>query len=286
VLVVGILPDLAIAGASSAGRSPGEGGPARAMDHAANDILVEDMLSATQPAVSDWRVWGGATGLVLPRYDGASRYMFFPLPLVQIGYRDLVEMSVYDGLQINLIRDGAFRAGPLAKIDFTQRVPRETPSPIVGTFHTSLTGGAFAEYSFKTSVPTKFRAEVLQSFQPEQGMEAKFALLSELSLGKSISWEVGPLVRWANSLALKSRFEAPDLALATSSPPFRPAAGFASAGIESEMNWRVTPNVKVTTFGEYERLASRLSPSPAIKYGGSLNQFALGLSLAYRLIGP
>ncbi len=245
-------------------------------------MLVADIPHESSP----WRAAVGATGLMLPRYDGASRYLFFPLPLAELSYKDVFTASVLDGVEVNLFRHEAFTAGPLVRIDFTQRVPRDRPAPWAGTFYTSVEGGAFAEYRLATPFPLKLRAEVLQSFNAHLGLDAKFAILGTHELLPDVTLEAGPVVHWGNRLSLDSRFGVDALSGPGGWPAFSPGAGFASYGVESEIEWRVNKTIRLTAIAEYERLTPHVASSPIVQNGGSPNQFALGLSLAYRFNGP
>jgi outer membrane protein len=258
--------------------------PARAAAPAASK---DEQLEEIPHETSHWRASVGVTGMALPRYDGARQYMFFPLPLLELSYKDWFSFSVLDGLQVNLVRDGAFTAGPLVKFDFTQSVPRERPINWIGTFHTGLEGGVFAEYRFSAPLPLKLRAELLQSFNARQGLSSKVELLASHDILPAVSVEFGPVLRAGNALALDSRFGV-DFAQSTLTgwPVFSPGGGIASFGLETNIDWRVTNTVKISAFAEYERLVPRVAASPVVRNGGSPNQFALGLSLAYRFLGP
>ncbi|MHB2169582.1 MipA/OmpV family protein [Alsobacter sp. R-9] len=249
----------------------------------AKDELIEQIPHENTP----WRASVGATTLMLPRYDGANRYLFFPLPLLELSYRDVFTASILDGLQVNLVRDGAFTAGPLVKLDLTQRVPRERPVGWVGTFSTGVEGGVFAEYRFSAPLPLKLRGELLQSFNAREGLSAKVLLTGSREFAPSLTLDAGPLVRFGNRLSLDSRFGVdPAQSALNGWPVFSPPGGLASVGLEANLEWRVTPTWKVSVFGEYDRLAPSVASSPVIRNGGSPDQFALGLSLAYRFMGP
>jgi outer membrane scaffolding protein for murein synthesis (MipA/OmpV family) len=261
--------------------------PSRAALKRKRDGLASDQeevvqtISHTRP---DWRLALGSTTLGLPRFEGARRYLAAPLPLIDIAYRDIVSFSVLDGLQIVMLRDGPFSAGPLLKLDFDHRVARVHPLAAIEPLQTVPDAGGFAQYQFLPSLTG--RIEVRQSLNSHLGLEVKSSGTYTKELAAGVSASIGPLVRWGNDIRNESALgvTAPR-SLASGLPIFSPGAGVSSVGGEGEIEFEIAARTTLAALAEYDRVVGRSALSPVIRFGGSANQFWAGVSLSYRILG-
>lgn len=187
----------------------------------------------------------GAGAALAPAYEGANTFRVSPIPLVEIHglFDDRVFISGTEGLGVNVVKIGGFRAG-LAVSYNAGRLSSDSSrlkglSDISGS--AALTG--FMSYNLK---PFQFDLKIRNDFGPNPG--------TVVSLGASYGFHplpklqvaVGPELTWADSRYDQSYFgvSAAGAARATSEgnplQAYNPGAGLKDVGLSLRADYQLT----------------------------------------------
>lgn len=239
--------------------------------------------AAAQPAdTKPWSLTLGAGAFVGPKFPGSDGSKAMALPYVAATWGDRVRLSVPEGLRLSLVRADGFEAGVLARYDFgrKEKDDRRALSGL-GDIHGSAELGGFAAYRVED---WRLSATVVNGVgDGHGGSVATIDLSRSLALGRQVSLSVGPSLRLGDDTYARAYFGI-DAAQARRSgrPVYAPGGGLIDAGVSATGVWRVAGPWAVIALASYRRLVGDAADSPLVTRGGSPDQVAGGLFVAYR----
>lgn len=237
---------------------------------------------AEGPSPSDFSLSLGGGALLAPDYPGSNSYRVRPLPTLDAKYRDLLFLTLQDGLGANLVTMGGFRAGPLAVYQPGRR-QSDNSSALrgLGTVGDSLAVGGFASYTLG-GWTTKVTA-----VQDVTNGNDGFVLNGSLSYSTFLPpliLAATPGVTVADSRYNQSFFGiTPAQSGRSGLPAYDADGGINSVDLALTAIYPATDRVSVVALAGFSRLLGDAADSPLVKDEGSPDQFVAGLFLTYRL---
>ncbi len=235
-----------------------------------------------EPEVSAFSLSLGGGGILAPDYPGSNRYRVRPLPAVDAKYRDLVFLSVQDGLGANLVRAGGFTAGPLAVYQ-PGRHESDNSSALrgLGQVGDGIGVGGFATYALGDwTVKVTAVQDVTQG---NRGLVVNPTLTYGTFLPPVVV-AVTPGLTFADDRYNRSFFGISGAQSRRSGlPAYDADGGLNSADLALTAIYDLTDRVSLVGLAAYSRLLGEAADSPLVEDEGSANQFALGLFLTYKL---
>jgi MipA family protein len=252
----------------------------------AADIAVRpaDVQTAQPPALrspdtsSDWTVTVGAEGRVEPIFQGSSRDVLRPYPIVAVrrSWKPEPFRGPRDGIGIGLIEGSNFQIGPVGQLIWHRR-ERMDPSALqgLGDVRWAVELGVFGEY---WAVPwLRTRAEVRQGFNGHHGVVADIFVDAVVPVGPQLTLSGGPRLTLASTPAVSPYFSIDAVQSAASGLPiFDAKGGVRSVGAGTQARYLWTPQFATHVFFEYERLNGDVASSPLVTQRGNPNQFTFG----------
>ena len=233
----------------------------------------------------DWYVKVGATGLVAPRYDGASSYLLQATPILSVGKacKTVRFSSRNDNPAFALLDTGPVRAGIVGKLIMPRNDDDSSDLKGLKPVKLGLEAGAFAEV-----YPTdwmRMRAEVRRGIRSHDGIVADLSADAFADLTPTIRLSAGPRMTLASDGYTDAYYKVNSRQSAKSGlAKYNPDGGIYSAGIGTEVQWQATDKIEAGAFAEYKRLLGPAADSSLVRERGSRNQFLIGISSTYKFV--
>jgi outer membrane protein len=266
-------------------------------------IAVLALLGAAQPAFAQeptveegWRVNVGAGGFYAPSYDGDDDYRLSVLPSIQVNYGDTFFASVENGVGYRWINGDDFRAGPIARVQFSRKEDGEQSFAITGDDTNDLLGlgdvdasfelGGFVEYELG---PVTLSAEARKAISGHEGLVADFEAQwsgRASAFGIPMMWSVGPRARVVDEDYNTAYFGVTGAqAIASGLPVYEAGGGLYSYGVGANAIIPLSRDLKwaAIVFAGYDRLSGDAGNSPLVQLRGSEDQLSAGVFVSYRL---
>jgi MipA family protein len=229
-------------------------------------------------ASPDWTITIGAEGRVEPIFQGSSRDVLRPYPIVAVRRFGAPEpfRGPRDGIGVGLIGDSRFQIGPVGQLIWHRR-ERMDPSALqgLGNVPWAVEVGVFGEF---WAVPwLRTRAEVRQGFNGHHGVVADIFVDAVVPVTQQWTLSGGPRLTLASTPAVSPYFSIDGVQSAASGLPiFDAKGGVRSVGAGTQARYLWTPQFATHAFFEYERLSGDVASSPLVAQRGNPNQFTFG----------
>jgi MipA family protein len=233
----------------------------------------------------DWTVTLGAEGREEPLFQGSSRERLRPYPIFAVRRYGTPEpfRGPRDGLDIAVIDEGNYQAGPVGQFVWSQRdkasfeaVRRLGNVPWAGEV------GIFAQYWWVPWLRT--RTEVRQGFHGHQGIVSDITTDAVVPLTPQWTLSGGPRLTLATTSALNPYFGVTSAQSVISGLPVYDAkGGVRSYGAGAQARYLWTPQWATHVFLEYERLSGDVAGSPIVTQRGSPDQVTIGFGFTRAL---
>jgi len=241
-----------------------------------------------------YQVGGGL--IYAPVFLGSKDYRLMAAPDIALQYKDKIFASVEQGIGYNLLNQGGWRLGPLAKMEFGRRENGYTPFNIDGKKTTALRGlgnvdstvelGGFGSYTWH-DVTSK--AEILQGVNGDKGLKTEVSVSYARDVHKVLYTEGPPLIvsltphiTMVDQTYDKAYFGINALQSTRSGlAQYHPSGGVLSYGLTDTAVLPITQSVTAVLMAAYDRLGNDAGDSPLVKYRGSPNQCFIGFFLTY-----
>ena len=208
----------------------------------------------------------GASGLIRPIYEGATRYELRPLPHFRF-------LSLETGdKRIGREDKKGFYLGP--SFDYIgKRLPSDSPS-LAGmpTVPASFEFGLRAAYEW---THVRVYSAVRYGLIGHKGVVGEFGLEAIIEPSENLRFTFGPVVTGATDGYMQSYFSVP--ATATALAPYTASAGIKSIGLDLNARYDLNETWAVDAGVRYSRLVGDAAASP-IAIAGSRNQVAGSLT--------
>lgn len=235
----------------------------------------------------------GAGALFAPSYLGDDAFQLSALPAIRVVSRDIAVASVEDGLRINAIRAGGWRAGPLAQYGFGRDEDGEGVFKVAGDDTDDLLGlgdidgapelGGFVSYDIG-----RFNAQgaVRQAIGGHRGLIGEVSVRYQERLdrfGPPVFVSVGPEARFVSEDYMQSYFGVDAGQSARSGlSAYDADGGLLSVGLAASATVPLSRRVALTATARYDRLGDEAAESSLVEERGSPDQASAGLFLSYR----
>lgn len=241
--------------------------------------------AAGAPETPTWSIKVGGGVFVVPAFAGAQTYRVIPLPFVEIGYKDLVTASVFDGVTLAIIRTPSVKVGPTVRYRFGQyerdaRKGLKGLGDVDGAVEAGGTldweRGAFGGHLYAGwDVGTGHKGGVAEASLFASGRVP-------LSRRRQLFVRVGADATLMSARAMRAFYGVDDAQSATSGfAAYRPAGGVERVGISSSATLPVSSRLALTLTGGPARLIGDAARSPRVRERGSRWQATLGAVLTY-----
>jgi len=231
----------------------------------------------------DWKLIVGATGMVAPDFEGAKDLMFRVSPIISLGKAgpEARFTSRNDDISFSLYDNGRLRAGITGKIIPERDSNDYSELQGLDSIPWGAEVGGFAEV-----YPTdwlRIRGEVRQGINSHSGVVADIAVDAFKDITDTVRVSGGPRISWASADYFETYYGVDATESAASGlSGYYPGGGIKSIGVGGAYDWKVTEKLTTSVFSEYSRLMGPAADSSLVEERGSPNQFAIGVSAAYR----
>jgi len=219
----------------------------------------------------------GAGGSVSPSYEGSSRYMISPYPIIRFNY-----IKFNNGFQLG----GGSEQGFSFKPSFNyrgERSAKDDPALAgLSTVDASIELGAGVAYRydmFEVYGNLRYGVSGHEGWTGEVGARLHMQPIERLDLA------IGPNFSFADDQYMDAYFSVtPAEAAASTFAAYNASSGIKTVGIEAEARYALTENWSAEGTVRYDRLIGDAADSPVTAVGDK-NQwgFKLGLSRKFRI---
>ncbi|MBZ6078871.1 MipA/OmpV family protein [Microvirga puerhi] len=246
---------------------------------------AQDILSPTPSAEasSAWIVTLTGTGLVSPKYEGASAYGLSGFP--SVGFRHPNEPEEFsapdDSLDYTLFSTSGWKVGPVANIRSGRSAQDDSRLSGLRNYPWAIEAGVFVEY-WPIQDRLRTRLEVRHGLHRHDGFVADLSADLIQKFG-AFTLSGGPRASLADNSIMEKEFGiSPAGALRNGMlPAFSAHGGVKSVGLEAAVSYDWSDQWRTTVFQRYDRLVGDAGASPITTRLGSRNQLIFGLELTY-----
>ncbi len=217
---------------------------------------------------------------ITPDYMGSDNYHLRVVPLIDIKYKDKVQLNA-SRLSYNMLESGKFTAGPLMNVRFGRSAKQNSVLEGFGDIGDTLEFGAFVRY--------KTEAAML-SAEYRHGIGAGIGSSILLTAGHGIykngrfSAMLAARARWMDRKTMQTNFGITDAQSEASTRglgAFRTNAGIAEANANLVGSFELNEKVRLLSLISFGKLLSDAADSPIVKTdNGSSTQIITGVGLA------
>ena len=217
---------------------------------------------------------------VTPDYMGSDNYRMRIIPLIDIRYKDLVQLNG-SRLSYAPIKHGNFSAGPLVNLRFGRDAGQNSNLEGFGDIGDTLELGAFVRY--KTDL-------AMLSLEYRHGTGAGIGSSVLLTAGHGIykngrfSAMIAARARWMDNQTMQTNFGITDEQAAASVkglPAFAASAGVGEANANLVGSFELNEKVRFLSLVSFGKLFGDAANSPLVRDGaGSSTQLITGVGLA------
>lgn len=260
-------------------------------------VLTTPALAMAQSAPPSeapdgWTMQLGGALIAGPAWQGSDETAVSLFPDVRVSYGDRFFASIPEGVGYNLLSDGDWRAGPIAKIRFG-RDEEDGGSPFrisgesdelrgLGDIDTAGEVGVFVERRFGDDAAWRLRGEVRQGFGGHEGVVADASLIYQTRLGSTLI-SMGPRVSLASEDYMQTYFGIdPAQSAGSGLAVYSADGGLLSYGLGASVILPVSRTSAVTVFGSVEHLGDPAADSPLIRERGAATQATIGIGYGFR----
>lgn len=242
----------------------------------ATDQQLEQPGDSDHPSSGAWDVTLGIGAGYAPRYEGAKRYHFTPIPYASVSYAGLGSVGP-EGLGANLIKAGGFKAGLLAAYSSGRDEDDDPHLRGLGNISASIQGGGFAAYQWQGF---EIRAKVLQSID-HAGNGLVGSLGATYAFHPATDWmiKVGPALSFADSDHMKRYFSVTaDQARTSGLQTYSAKGGLNDISLGANATYNISPHWLLFGIVKVAELVDDAADSPIVQ---DKSQVFTGAGLAY-----
>ena len=253
---------------------------------AAQPVLAADLV--TEPVhSSQWTVTLGAEGSAVPNFYGSDRYVFRPVPLIDIRPAGTPPRfhSPRESLGFGIFDTGRFRFGPVGKLIYPRKEGNDGALQGLGDIGWGLELGAFADF---WAFPwLRAHGELRQGVGAHHGLVGDILVDAVVPITPQLTLSGGPRLTLESNAAVSPYFDiTPDQSIASGLPVYDAKGGVYSWGLGAQVRYAWTPQWTTYTYAEYQQLSGDVGNAPLVTQRGSRNQWQVGLGLTYSFDMP
>ena len=234
-----------------------------------------------------WTVSIGAEGAAVPAYDGATRYVFRPFPLVDVRQAGTPARfhSPRESFGFGILDTGSFRMGPVGRLRYERKESSDANLRGLGDVDWALELGAFAEYWVLPWL--RAYGELRQGIGGHTGLVSDILVDAVYRATPALTFSAGPRLAVQSEKAVSPYFDVTAAQSATSGlPVYSTSGGVTSWGVGGQVRYEWSPQWATYTYVEYQRLVGTVANSPLVSLRGTPDQFAGGIGVTYSFNMP
>jgi outer membrane scaffolding protein for murein synthesis (MipA/OmpV family) len=238
--------------------------------------------ASTSQAQGDWHVGVGPFISIINQYSGSTDYKFFPLPYVDINWKNTVTFDTINGLGYDFYNDGKGTTVGVGLGYSLGRARNETalikPDLTIGYYGTVKAFATYMAGPFEFNVSADRAVTHGYRYVTVNGGVNMFYPVNDnliLKFGPTIYWGDSEFMNGYYGVTASQLADNPELKL------YSPSAGFEKVKLDLEaivpfhQNWTFNP------FVNYMYLFNEAANSAIVK---TRNQYAVGFALVYKII--
>lgn len=162
--------------------------------------LVLEPLAGPPPT---WQITVGMGGGFLPAYEGSNALRLIPAPTIDIRYRDIAFASLGEGVGVNLLRGGLYRAGVALTVDPGREHNAATRLSGTGNIDPALEPKLFAAFAI---MPVIVNMDLRYRATSQQGFVGDIGVYMPVVGNKKVQVFLGPEVTFADDNYMNTYF--------------------------------------------------------------------------------
>jgi outer membrane scaffolding protein for murein synthesis (MipA/OmpV family) len=167
------------------------------------DQQLEQPSASDHPSTGPWNITLGIGAGYGPRFEGAERYHFTPIPYGSVSYAGVGSLGP-QGLGADILRTGGFRAGLLVGYSGGRDENDDPHLHGLGDISSSVLMGGFAAYQWNAF---ELRAQVRQAvIHTGNGLDGSLGATYTLRPAPGWMFKVGPQLGFADGDYMKKYF--------------------------------------------------------------------------------
>ncbi|WP_158240778.1 MipA/OmpV family protein [Telmatospirillum siberiense] len=240
------------------------------------DQQLEQPTDADHPSSGPWNVTLGLGAGYAPRFEGAKRYHFTPIPYGSVSYSGLGSIGP-EGLGANIVKSGGFRAGLLVGYTSGRDENDDPHLQGLGNISGSLQMGGYAAYQWQGF---EVRTKVLQAVTHSgNGLVGSVGVTYALHPATDWMVKVGPQLSFADSDHMKRYFgvtgtQSRNSGLST----YTANGGLNDISVGANATYQISPHWLLFGIAKVSELVGDAADSPIVQDKG---QVFTGAGLAY-----
>ncbi|MBM3567889.1 MAG: MipA/OmpV family protein [Alphaproteobacteria bacterium] len=210
----------------------------------------------------------------VPDYVGSDEYQLYPLPLIDVEYRDTLFVSTARGLGYNFVKRKDLKMGVRATIDYGRDAQENQRTKTLADVDVTYELGVFSEYYYRT---WRSKFDFRKGVNGHEGLIGSFDLARGGRISENTSLVLGGRLRMADEAYMNAYYGVPKNNLALRR--YEPSGGFHDVSFYADYIYEFTTKLYMSFDIRITKLMSDPAGSPATQQD---TQLFLGTVLAYR----
>ena len=224
-----------------------------------------------------WDIMVGGGLAVAPRYEGADRERFQPVPFASVTYRDTVRLGP-DGLAVTVLNMNGFSVAPALGYGGGRKESQDSNLKGLGTIQSALTVGVILKYQ---TGPFSFtitpREAVVHS---NDGFVTNLAAAYDWQVAPRLKLSIGPTLSLVDGRYAQTYFGVDGQQSARSGKRvYSPDGGVKDVGLTGSLSYAIDDHWVLRTSVSDRELVGDAADSPIVR---SKNQASIVTGIGYR----
>lgn len=228
-------------------------------------LVAMQMSAASAQQNKDFAVSFGVAGVYRPVYMGSDSTEFTARPLIDINWRNTIEIEDYD-LKINAFAGRHFKAGLIFSYDEGRQdnSSGNANTKKVHNVDATAMGGVFASYFFDTwKFDFRLQQDVVSGNNTNGGFIAQGSVMYGARITRESTFMIGPRITYGSEDYMQSYYGVTSAdATRSGFTRFTPSAGIRDFAIVGKFNYDITPRWIAVVTAEYAALQGDAKDSP------------------------
>lgn len=244
-----------------------------------NDLIGPNVPAASSLIASrnDWRVIVGAGGLALPSFEGSRDYTGYPVPLLDITWRNRAFLNLEHGLGIYALRSDRFQLG--LSVGYARGRDQDASNRLrgLGDIDAAARSYLFARYSV---AGLTLGVDLSRDFGGSDGFQVRPIVSAPITLTKNFRITPEISATWSNEAYMSTFFGvSQSQSLRSGLPRFDAQAGFKRVDFRISAVWNLSERwFTSASFGLGYLLGDAADSPISVRR----NQPSFGLFVGYR----
>lgn len=251
-------------------------GTTAAMAEEILDQQQEQPGATDHPSSGSWDITLGIGPGYAPRFEGAKRYHFTPIPYASVSYSGFGSIGP-EGLAANIVRSGGFRAGLAVGYGSGRKESDDPHLQGLGNISRTVEMGGFAAYQWNDF---EIRAKVLQAvIHSGNGLVGSLGVTYALRPAAGWMVKLGPQLAFADADHMKKYFSVTaDQARTSGLQAYSAGGGLSDVGFGLNATYQLTEHWLLFGIARVSEIIGDAADSPIVQ---DKEQAFSGFGIAY-----